>query len=459
MRIQTKTGILFTVITATLLLIISTTSYFITSKFVSRDFHKRLELRVIVATKVLFDKEHTSAIAYEDLRKRYLESLPQEREYVFPADTLETLRLSKVKSEIPFSFLKSIQEKNGETVYYFNGNTDYAGILHKGNTGEFLVIKSAVNEYGINTLLNLRNIKIATFILGVIIVYTTGIFFARKTFQPVREIINKSKNISAYNLGLRLEETQGGDEIGELAKTFNTMLDRLQTAFETQNNFISNASHELRTPLTNIIGEADWALSKNRTDSEYKQSILVIQQHADKLNKITSDLLTLAQSSFNGKQQDHEEMGVLELIEESAFSVRNLIKGTAISINISHQQLENSDLTLTGNKTLLKLALGNIIANGAKYSNQKNVAIGVEVLNDMVRILITDQGIGIPEREISKIFEPFFRASNTGAYEGYGVGLPLAMNIIRIHHGNIDVSSTEGMGTTVAVSLPISPIG
>lgn len=372
---------------------------------------------------------------------------------------METLRLSKVKSEIPFSFLKSIQEKNGETVYYFNGNTDYAGILHKGNTGEFLVIKSAVNEYGINTLLNLRNIKIATFILGVIIVYTTGIFFARKTFQPVREIINKSKNISAYNLGLRLEETQGGDEIGELAKTFNTMLDRLQTAFETQNNFISNASHELRTPLTNIIGEADWALSKNRTDSEYKQSILVIQQHADKLNKITSDLLTLAQSSFNGKQQDHEEMGVLELIEESAFSVRNLIKGTAISINISHQQLENSDLTLTGNKTLLKLALGNIIANGAKYSNQKNVAIGVEVLNDMVRILITDQGIGIPEREISKIFEPFFRASNTGAYEGYGVGLPLAMNIIRIHHGNIDVSSTEGMGTTVAVSLPISPIG
>nr|MCU0386567.1 HAMP domain-containing protein [Flavihumibacter sp.] len=331
MKVQTKTGILFTIITATIILIISWTSYFITQSFVSRDFFKRLEIRVIVATKVLFEQDHIATSTYEDLRKKYLETLTQEKEYVFKVDTLD--RLKERKNFIPYSYLQNIIELKGTPVYFNKGDIDFAGLYYPDESGEYIVIKSAVNEYGITTLQNLRNIKIATFILAVIIVYTTSIFFSRKTFQPVRDIIEKTKNISAYNLGLRLEDKGGGDEIAELSKTFNNMLDRLQTSFETQNNFISNASHELRTPLTNIIGEADWALTRPRTVEEYQLSISSIQQHADQLNKITSELLTMSQISFNGQQQEWEEIGVYELVEESAFSVKNLIKGTQLNLS------------------------------------------------------------------------------------------------------------------------------
>lgn len=453
MKVQTKTGILFTVITATIILIISWTSYFITQSFVSRDFFKRLEIRVIVATKVLFEQDHIATTTYEELRKRYLETLTQEKEYVFRVDTLD--RLKEKKNFIPYSYLQNIIALKGTPVYFNKGDIDFAGLYYLDETGEYIVIKSAVNEYGISTLKNLRNIKIATFILAVIIVYTTSIFFSRKTFQPVRDIIEKTKNISAYNLGLRLEDKGGGDEIAELSKTFNNMLDRLQTSFETQNNFISNASHELRTPLTNIIGEADWALTRPRTVEEYQQSISSIQKHADQLNKITSELLTMSQISFNGQQQEWEEIGVYELVEESAFSVKNLIKGTQLNLDIDEEILSNEKITINGIRTLLKLALGNIIANGAKYSSQKTVDIQVKKLGTTISITITDKGIGIPANEIQRVFEPFFRGSNTRSFEGYGVGLPLAKNIIRIHNGNIEVNSVESKGTSVIITLPI----
>lgn len=102
MKIQTKTGILFTVITATIILIISWTSYFITQSFVSRDFFKRLEIRVIVATKVLFEQDHIATSTYEELRKKYLETLTQEKEYVFKLDTLDRLKERKTLSPILF---------------------------------------------------------------------------------------------------------------------------------------------------------------------------------------------------------------------------------------------------------------------------------------------------------------------------------------------------------------------
>ncbi len=144
MKVQTKTGILFTVITATIILIISWTSYFITQSFVSRDFFKRLEIRVIVATKVLFEQDHIATTTYEELRKRYLETLTQEKEYVFRVDTLD--RLKERKNFIPYSYLQNIIALKGTPVYFNKGDIDFAGLYYPDETGEYIVIKSIRNR-------------------------------------------------------------------------------------------------------------------------------------------------------------------------------------------------------------------------------------------------------------------------------------------------------------------------
>jgi signal transduction histidine kinase len=113
-------------------------------------------------------------------------------------------------------------------------------------------------------------------------------------------------------------------------------------------------------------------------------------------------------------------------------------------------------LKVMGNKDLLMLAITNIMTNACKYSSNKPVIVSLASTNNEIVLIIKDQGIGIPESELPFIFDPFFRASNTAAYDGYGIGLPLTKNIIKIHKGELIIKSVQHKGVTVQVKLPIA---
>ena len=453
MKIQTQTALLFTVLTALLILFISFTTYYFISRFASNDFLKRLELRVRVAAKLRFEQNKVSTATYHELRRQYLEVLPKEHEYLLTWDSVSDA-INPIVQGLPRSFYQQIIEGEGKTVFIKKSNVHYAGILyHTEGSQHYIVIKSAVNEYANRLLYTLARAKIATFVVGVLLVFTTGIFFSRKTFQPVRQLISKVQDISAHNLHLRLETKEGKDEMTELAHTFNTMLDRLQTAFETQNNFVSNASHELRTPLTTIMGEADIALKKARTNEEYRQSLQVILHEAGKLDHLTSSLLALAQSGFDGKKQRLSVVRMDELLWEVKKAVDELHPDNQVQLHFGELPPNERQLSVEGNYHLLKLALTNIAVNACKYSNDLPVQLTLQVAKQKIRIGIIDKGIGIPAPELKYVFEPFYRASNTNLFEGHGVGLPLARNIIRLHKGELVIKSEEGRGTTVEITL------
>ena len=453
MKIQTQTALLFTVLTALLILLISFTTYYLVTRFASNDFLKRLELRVRVAAKLRFEQGKVSTVTYQELRRQYLEVLPREQEYLLTWDSVADIIHPLVKSNLPQSFYRQIIAAEGKTVFIEKNKVHYAGILYRDEGKNYLVIKSAVNEYGNNLLSTLFRIKVIIFIVGVLLVFTAGIFFSRKTFQPLRQLISKVQDISAHNLHLRLEPKKGKDEMTELAHTFNTMLDRLQTAFETQNNFVSNASHELRTPLTTIMGEADIALKKARTNEEYRQSLQVILNEAVKLDHLTSSLLALAQSGFDGKKQRRTVVRMDELLVEVKQSVDELHPNNKVQLHFGELPPNEQQLSVEGNYHLLKLALTNIVMNACKYSNDRPVQISLQVEKEKIRIGIVDEGIGIPSTELKYVFEPFYRASNTDRFEGHGVGLPLARNIIRLHDGELRIRSEEGKGTAVEIIL------
>ena len=453
MKIQTQTALLFTVLTALLILFISFTTYYLVTRFASNDFLKRLELRVRVAAKLRFEQNKVSTVTYQELRRQYLEVLPKEQEYLLTWDSVANTIHPQVPSKLPQSFYRQIIAAEGKTVFIQKDKAHYAGILYRDETKNYLVIKSAVNEYANRLLSTLFRIKVTIFIVGVLLVFTAGIFFSRKTFQPLRQLISKVQDISAHNLHLRLEPKRGKDEMTELAHTFNTMLDRLQTAFETQNNFVSNASHELRTPLTTIMGEADIALKKARTNEEYRQSLQVILNEAVKLDHLTSSLLALAQSGFDGKKQRRSVVRMDELLWEVKHAVDELHPNNKVQLHFGELPPNEQQLSVEGNYHLLKLALTNIVMNACKYSNDRPVQLSLKVDKQKIRIGIVDEGIGIPATEIKYIFEPFYRASNADRFEGHGVGLPLARNIIRLHNGELVIRSEEGKGTVVEIVL------
>jgi signal transduction histidine kinase len=457
LKLQTQTALLFTVLTALLILFLSFTTYYFVSRFASNDFLKRLELRVRVAAKLRFEQNKLSTATYQELRQQYLEVLPKEKEYLLTWDSVANTIQPKV-SNLPQSFYYNIIEAEGKTVFIEKAKVHYAGILyHDDGNKKYIVIKSAVNEYANRLLGTLLQAKIATFIVGVVLVFTVGIFFSRKTFQPLRLLVRKVQNISAHNLHQRLKVKKGKDEMTELANTFNTMLDRLQTAFETQNNFVSNASHELRTPLTTIMGEADIALKKARTNEEYRQSLQIILNEAGKLDHLTSSLLALAQSGFDGKKQNRTMVRMDELVCEVKAAIDELHPGNQVQLHFVELPPNEQQLLVEGNYHLLKLAITNIVVNACKYSNDRPVQLSLCVVKDKIKIGIIDQGIGIPASELKYVFEPFYRASNTDRYEGHGVGLPLARNIIRLHNGELLIRSEENKGTAVEIVLHSQP--
>ena len=456
MTIQKKTALIFTGIAGTILLVISSVAYFFMNMFAFQDYYKRLEIRGIIMAKArLAHHEVGIGELYTDIREQHLEPLPQEREFFFSADSLAAFRRTNLLPELSTGFFDALAANR--TVNERVDNRFYTGFYYyDSDATPYVIIISAGNDDAIRYSRKLRWILITCCLGGTVVAYTSGIFFSKHAFKPVRDIIEKVKTIGVENLNQRLEDRQAQDEIAELASTFNEMLSRLETAFETQNNFVSNASHEFRTPLTAIYGEAEVALMRPRENEEYRQSLAAILNEAGRLRALTDSLLSLAQTGFDGKKQNLVKINVDDLLFDVKSTINQIVPGNNVQIDLGEMPDSADRPVVTGNYQLLKLGLSNVMENACKYSDNKPVTVKLRVSKGKVIIRVRDEGIGIPREELKYIYDPFFRASNTRRYEGYGIGLPLTRNIFRLHKGEIHVDADANAGTTVTLTLPLA---
>jgi signal transduction histidine kinase len=452
MKIQLKITLLFTLLCLLVIVLLSTAVYYFANEKAFQDFYVRLELRAVIASKINFDINSQSQEVIESLRRQHVQLLPEEEEFIIRTDTIDRIKNTVLYKTAGEQFFSDAL-KNGKAVARHRFQF-FAGIIHHARPGEYLIIVSAVHSYAQNFLLSLQKILVIACIISTIVLFSIGLLFSRQVLSPIRNIAKRVTNISVTSLHERLEVGSGKDEISFLAATFNDMLSRLETAFETQNNFVSNASHELNTPLTAIIGEADLSLARERDPEHYRESLRVIMSEAEKLKAITSGLLELAQSSFHGNLV-YERVNVDELVHNSMQVARNVYPRCPIRLDQSLRPELNPDLSIRGNAQLFELAISNVLLNACKYSGDKTVTFAVAASKAHVVFIITDQGIGIPSTEIKHIFDPFFRASNVKNTKGYGIGLPLARNIVHLYKGSIEIHSRENAGTEVIIKFPL----
>ncbi|MCD0488801.1 HAMP domain-containing histidine kinase [Pedobacter sp. MC2016-14] len=455
MKIQTKITLFFFIIATVGLMLLNASIFYFVSEFSFEDFFKRLEARVNLAAEIKINPDSKSA-AYQEVRSKYLEKLEQEKDYIIPVNHLKDNTFIK-PLPLPDQFYQSII-KVGKARYNEN-NHFYVGAFFKKDNASYIVIVAAEDPYGFKELEQLKKVLLIIFFISIVLTYIAGKIFSWYIIQPVTTIINRVKTITANNLNSRLTELKGKDEIAELVLTFNNMLTRLETSFETQNNFVSNASHELRTPLTIITSEAEILLNSTQLEPNHQEAVKTIFAEAEKLGHILSSLLGLAQTGFNGKKQNWESIRIDELVVSVAEAVKKIESESKINLDFSGLPDNESMMYTEGNLNLLQLAISNIVLNACKYSNNSPVVIRVSSAGNRITIAVSDQGIGIPEEDQSHIFEPFFRASNTTDFQGYGIGLPLTLNIIRLHKGTIGIRSEEQVGTEIQILLPIQQLG
>jgi signal transduction histidine kinase len=197
-------------------------------------------------------------------------------------------------------------------------------------------------------------------------------------------------------------------------------------------------------------------LLKDRTPEEYKEALQKILKQSERLNKISQSLLFLAQIGYKENKFNYTILRTDELILQANEIMNQLIPENNIKIDFELLPENPKKLKVMGNKDLLMLAITNIMTNACKYSSNKPVIVSLASTNNEIVMIFKDQGIGIPESELPFIYDPFFRASNTAAYDGYGIGLPLTQNIIKIHKGELIINSVLHKGVTVQVKLPIA---
>ncbi len=454
MKTQTKLALILGFLSTLLVVVFGIAIYYFLNQFSYVDFYKRLEARVSISAQYTLNADTQNSIYLKKLRNQYLEKLEKEKEYLVEVVPDMSLDSIATKRNIPVNFLENLL-KTGKYKEK-DGNLFFVGAKHYKKGQEYLVIVSAENYYASHHLSFLRTILIGGVSMVILIVFFFSVYFSKHIFDPIKEITDKVKQISTENIHLRLENSNGANtEISELTSTFNELLNRIETAFETQKNFISNASHELGTPLTAIIGEADVALLKVRTSDEYIRSIQNILQQAERLNEITRSLLFLAQTAYKGNTIVFERVRIDEVIWETKRLIDKLTPNNKIFVDLHLLPEDPKKLKVKGNQQLLQLAFANILSNACKYSNNSPVTVHIASSNSQVIVLVEDAGIGIPESELAFIYDPFFRASNTNLFEGYGIGLPLTRNIVHLHKGTLIVSSAINQGTKVQVKIPL----
>jgi len=292
--------------------------------------------------------------------------------------------------------------------------------------------------------------------LALLISVIGGWFLAHKSLKPVDELTKTAKEITAQNLNRRLPTLRVNDELGRLTEQFNDMISRLQASFVQIQQFSSDASHELRTPLTIMRGEIEVALRNQRMSKQARELFTSMNDELVRLSSIVESLMSLVKSDTGRLVFNLQPVALDEFIRQIFEEAQVLAETKKIKVKLDHPE----ELHIKGDAARLKQLFLNLIDNAIKYSRPHGlVTLSLKRETDNAVIMIKDNGIGIPRKEQSKIFERFYRADknsrNNESPSGSGLGLSIAKWIAEAHNGSIEIRSREGKGSTFIVQIPI----
>jgi signal transduction histidine kinase len=454
MEIRKKLTIQFAAIVALILMITSLSIYISFSKSRKEEFFGRLESKTLLIAQMLIEIEGIDTEMLRRIEKNNPLSLPNEKiviydyqnNIIYSSDEDNTLN-------IPVEHLDKVRLE--KKIRYQKEPFEVLGAFYTSDYDRIIVFAAATDIFGYNKLKNLRLILLIVFITSMVIVYFAGWVFSVRALKPVTKIISEVNAIGINNLSERISEGNGTDELARLAKTFNGMLNRLDTAFKTQKNFIANASHELRTPLTVITGQLEVTLMKARSGDEYYKTMISVLADIKNLNHLSNRLLLLAQASSDLTEEAFAPMRIDDTLWNSRSEVIKRKKQYSVNISFTEKISDDSMLVVMGNELLLRTAISNLMDNACKYSPNHRSDVIIDADGKSLFLHFKDTGIGIPADDIKLIFQPFFRARNSMGVKGHGIGLSLVDKIVNQHAGSIQVASTEHVGSEFIITIPV----
>lgn len=344
-----------------------------------------------------------------------------------------------------------------------DGIGTYRGYVNGENIMAVTILSPVENEYISAmrfvvslTLVDRQIVMLITIIglMGMAIIFfviLSSSYFINSIVNPVGEIGETARKISAGNFGVRLKKIND-DEVGDLCDIINDMAEELQTAEKLKNEFISSVSHELRTPLTAIKGWGETMLQDRGNDRAIvEKGMNVIINETERLSGMVEELLDFSRIQDGRFKLNMNKIDILAELGDAVLMYGERAKRDNILLEYNDP---DDIIAVYGDKNRLRQVFINIIDNALKYSDAGDcVSVAAKVLEDDIVITVKDTGIGIKQKDLPSIKTKFYKANTTR--RGSGIGLAVADEIINMHGGHLEIDSVENEGTTVMIFIPI----
>lgn len=322
----------------------------------------------------------------------------------------------------------------------------------EGRVEGYLLAAVPVRD-AVTILGDLKQVLLASYPAIILILFTLTRVIAGRSIRPVEEVIAAAEKITRENLDSRIPLPRNHDELRRLSVTINSLLERLQDAFQREKQFTSDASHELKTPLASLRGTLEVLVRKPREREHYEERILFCLKELDRMTRLIDQLLMLARHESRGMTPCMEPVDLSLHIREAIGRMQSGAGRKNIPISFHGPQ----SCMVSADPAMLDMIFENILSNALKYSPpDSSVAVTLSGSSGPLLCTIADNGMGIPEEKLSRIFERFYRVdeSRSSGTGGSGLGLAIVKKLADLQHITVSVKSRPDSGTTVELRFP-----
>ncbi len=317
-----------------------------------------------------------------------------------------------------------------------------------------VVVSLAPNERALRELLMVLLLTVPPVVAGAL---GGGYWLARKALAPVDRMAATAKEITSTQLDRRLHAPNSSDELGRLANTFNDMIARLQRSFDEIRRFTADAAHELRTPLASMRTDAEVALRAPRSAENDQRVLENLLEDMDRLTRLVTQLLFLCREDAGLPLASRLVVRLDEVVLDVTAHMQVVAKEKGLLLEVP----DLPACSVYGEPDRLRQLFFNVIDNAIKYTPAEGlIVVSSSSLNGCVHVDVTDSGTGIPDADLPRVFDRFYRAdpSRSRAVDGTGLGLAICRSISEAHGGHIAVRNNPGNGCTVTVEFPIAAV-
>lgn len=457
MLLKTKITLQFVGVVAALVLLSFLVIYVSSSNHRTKEYYEALETKSENVINLFVQVNKVDSALLNMVNRTEKEQLYNEFTKIFDSSGTE-LYASHIHKSLRLTNALRKRVLKGETVYFNERDFECMSTKIVVSGEAFLVLSGAQDIRGKSKLINLRNTLIFLFLAIVILLTIAGNWFSGRALMPMNTVVKQVHELSPENLELRLAEHRNEDEIGKLVSAFNQLLQRIENAIRSQQMFLAGASHELKNPLTTITSQLEVTLKKERSNEEYRQILLSVLEDIRELNRITLQLIELSRVKLNRAEIPMEPVRLDEILWETRDDFQSRHPGFHFDFQFISLPENESELTCTGNGTLLKTAFYNLAENACKFSPDHRVTVSLDCRNQGVNIHFADNGPGIESEEFDLVAKPFYRSVTTSNQKGHGIGLALVDSIVELHQATWSLENRSD-GLTVHCSFPSVAIG